>query len=286
MLLAKSQPSLQEPCSVSAHSTTSSKFSSFGPGSIFRFSLVQSVCNPSFMSSFFSNLTPVMTAGYGFRYLAAKDTASLMKYIGQSLCLLLPPSLYAATIYMIYGRIVLFVNNPSASVIRPTRVTKIFVGGDVLAFLMQSSGGGMMAQAGNETMGKNIMLGGLFVQLLFFGFFLVISIIFWFRMRSSAARHTVPMYGNHSWHGLLMLTIGGAIIIILRCFYRIIESAQGHSGYLISHEVYLYLFDAAPMLIVQAAFNVIHAGDVFPRGFRMEKLEATISSEEIGLNHR
>lgn len=87
-----------------------------------------------------------MTIGYGFRYLSAGSPDKLGLYIGQSLCIILPPSLYAATIYMIFGRLVVFVDSPEASLIRPTRVTKIFVCGDVLAFLMQAAGGGQMAQ--------------------------------------------------------------------------------------------------------------------------------------------
>jgi hypothetical protein len=93
-----------------------------------------------------------MTAGYGFRYLSAGTPDKLGPYIGQSLCIILPPSLYAATIYMIFGRLVVFVDSPEASLIRPTRVTKIFVCGDVLAFLMQAGGGGQMANAKTANM--------------------------------------------------------------------------------------------------------------------------------------
>jgi hypothetical protein len=142
-----------------------------------------------------------MTAGHGARYVSARSPIELGPYIAQSLFIILPPSLYAATIYMIYGRLVLFVNAAKASVIRPTRVTKIFVLGDVLAFFLQAGGGGMMAQADMADMGQKIMLVGLFVQLLFFGFFLVISFIFFVRLRSSPARlvshSTVDMLGQH-----------------------------------------------------------------------------------------
>ncbi|KAF2179951.1 hypothetical protein K469DRAFT_797372 [Zopfia rhizophila CBS 207.26] len=78
---------------------------------------------------FYSSLTVgaiMMTAGYAFRYVSAQSPADLGPYIAQSLFIILPPSLYAATIYMTYGRLVLFINAPEASVIRPTRVTKVF----------------------------------------------------------------------------------------------------------------------------------------------------------------
>ncbi len=116
-----------------------------------------------------------MTGGHVVRSFSPKSPAVIMLYAAPSLLLLLPPSLYAPTIYMIYGRIVLFVNSPGASVIKPTRVTKIFVVGDVLAFFIQSAGGGMMAQEGKADLGQKVLLTGLGVQLLFFGFFLIIE---------------------------------------------------------------------------------------------------------------
>ena len=207
-----------------------------------------------------------MTFGYIFRYFSAKSPDSLGLYIGQSLFIILPPSLYAATIYMIYGRLVIFVQAPEASVIRPTRVTKIFVCGDILAFLLQAGGGSQMAKASTANMGKAIMLIGLFVQLLFFGFFLTIALIFWKRMRNSAKMQTVPQYGKHHWTMLLKLLFCAAAIIILRCLFRVIEFSQGHDGYLVSHEVFMYLFDAAPMLVVQVMFHFVHAADIFGDG--------------------
>lgn len=210
----------------------------------------------------------------------------MMPYIAQSLFIILPPSLYAATIYMIYGRIAVFVNAPKASMIRPTRVTKIFVIGDVLAFFMQAGGGGMMAQASMADIGQKVMLLGLFVQLLFFGFFLIVALVFYKRMRSSPARYTIPSYGKNTWVGLTKLLFAAAVIIILRCVFRIIEFSQGHSGYLASHEIYLYIFDALPMFLVQAMFHGIHAGDVLPQNFVMSKLEDNVSDVNIGLRAR
>lgn len=204
-----------------------------------------------------------MTAGYVFRYISAKSPADLGPYIMQSLFIILPPSLYAATIYMIYGRLVIFVNAPEASIIRPTRVTKIFVTGDVLAFLLQAGGGGMMAEPSLGKLGQTIMLIGLFVQLLFFGFFLVVSLFFWKRMRNDSKFSTPLQYGNHSGSALLRLLLLAALIIILRCIFRILEFSQGHEGYLASHEAYMYIFDTTPMFLVQAMLHLVYAAKVF-----------------------
>ncbi|KAJ4313951.1 Lipid-translocating exporter-like protein rta1 [Neodidymelliopsis sp. IMI 364377] len=203
-------------------------------------------------------------------------------YIGQSLFIILPPSLYAATIYMIYGRLVVFVNAEEASIIRPNRVTKIFVCGDVVSFFMQAGGGGMMAQASMANMGQKIMLIGLFVQLIFLGLFVCISIVFWIRMSKSPKRHVIPQYGKYPWNKLLMMVLAAAFIIVARCVFRVIEFAQGHSGYLVSHEIYIYMFDAAPMLVVQVMMHFVYAAEVFGvgRSMRLGKTESIIDLYE------
>ncbi|TGO61014.1 hypothetical protein BOTNAR_0136g00170 [Botryotinia narcissicola] len=225
----------------------------------------------------------MMTAGYVFRYLSAKDTSSIMLYSGQSLLIILPPSLYAATIYMIYGRIVLFVNAPSASVISPKNVTKVFVGGDVVSFLMQSGGGGMMATASMSSIGEKMIVGGLLVQLLFFSIFLVIAITFERRMRSHPRFFDIPASGKTHWHKLLMLLFTAAVLIIVRCVYRVIEFSQGSTGTLMSHEYYMYIMDTALMLIVQCTFHFVHAGDVFQDGVDPKKA-ALMGDSYIGLS--
>jgi hypothetical protein len=219
-----------------------------------------------------------MTAGYVFRYTSAGSPADLGPYIAQSLFIILPPSLYAATIYMIYGRLVLFVSAAEASVIRPSLVTKVFVCGDVVAFFMQAGGGGMMAQASMADIGQKIMLCGLFVQLLFLGFFLCIALIFWKRMSRSSKQYAVPQYGKYLWDKLLKMVLAAAVIVILRCIFRVIEFAQGHDGYLVSHEIFIYIFDAGPMLIVQVMMHFVYAAEVFGVGrhSRYGKTESVI----------
>ncbi|ESZ89491.1 hypothetical protein SBOR_10125 [Sclerotinia borealis F-4128] len=227
----------------------------------------------------------MMTAGYVFRYLSAKSPSSIPLYSGQSIFIILPPSLYAATIYMIYGRIVLFVNAPSASIIPVKWVTKIFVGGDVISFMMQAGGGSMMATAGNSALGQKIIIVGLVAQLVFFSLFLTIAITFERRMRSHPRSFDIPARGKKTWHQLLMLLFAAAVLIIARCLYRVVEFSQGSTGALMSHELYMYVADTAPMFLVQIMFHVVHAGNVFPDGVDLKKA-ALMDDNYIGLSDR
>ncbi|RSM08172.1 hypothetical protein CEP52_004805 [Fusarium oligoseptatum] len=94
-------------------------------------------------------------------------------YIMQNVLILIAPALMAASIYMILGRIILLTEGEHHALIRRRWLTKIFVFGDVASLLLQSSGGGLMAVNEDlQKIGQNVIIGGLFVQLLFFGCFI------------------------------------------------------------------------------------------------------------------
>lgn len=61
-------------------------------------------------------------------------------YIVQTLLLLVSPALFAASIYMILGRIILVTDGENYSPIRRAWLTKMFVLGDVLSFVLQGAG--------------------------------------------------------------------------------------------------------------------------------------------------
>lgn len=207
-----------------------------------------------------------MTIGYIARTISANNTTSLAPYIVQNICTLLPPSLYAATIYMIYGRVVIHLREPRLSLISPYKVTKIFVVGDAIAFLTQASGGGMMAIDSMADIGQKITIVGLFVQLGFFGFFLTVTGTFVQRLRTRVGKGAgglltpAPVPGDVERLLVVLLVVSG--VIIVRCLYRIVEFCQGNDGYLMSHEVFMYVFDTIPMFGVQAVFHFFHPGRI------------------------
>lgn len=106
-------------------------------------SLAASVSNQSStQNSLLTSSLPVETVGYVGRAVSAHQTPdwTLVPYVCQSLLLLLGPTLYAASIYMVLGRIVRLTKGESHSIINPGRLTKLFVLGDVISFLAQSGG--------------------------------------------------------------------------------------------------------------------------------------------------
>lgn len=181
-------------------------------------------------------------------------------YIIQSILLLLGPALFAATIYMLLGRIILAIDGESRSMISKKWLTKLFILGDVLSFLLQGSGGGIQSSGTLTAMetGTKIIIGGLFVQLAFFGFFVVVALSFDYKIsRSPTSISAVAPWRKH----MTMLYVASALIMV-RSVFRAIEYLQGHDGYLLGHEIYLYIFDAILMAIVMLIFNVTHPSGI------------------------
>lgn len=108
-------------------------------------------------------------------------------------------------------------------------------------------------------LGENIIIGGLVVQIVVFSVFVVTSVTFHRRMLrfgSPIVQRSVP------WQKHLYALYGGSALILVRSIFRLIEYAQGNDGYLISHEVYLYIFDSVLMLATMALFAYVHPSEV------------------------
>lgn len=85
----------------------------------------------------------VEVIGFSARGVSASETPgcwSVGPYTIASIFVLLPPALFAASIYMILGRIILLTDGETHAIIRRQWLTKIFVTGDVISFLLQGSG--------------------------------------------------------------------------------------------------------------------------------------------------
>lgn len=134
--------------------------------------------------------------------------------------------------------------------------------------------------------GEKIIIGGLFVQLLFFGFFIVVSGVFHYRLsrdiplkrrysplslfKSRQSHEIVQAWSTVSrasihdlpWKRHLFNLYFASALIMIRSIFRVVEYLGGNAGYLLSHEVYLYVFDALLMLFVMVSFNWAHPSQV------------------------
>ncbi|KAI1385129.1 RTA1 like protein [Hypoxylon trugodes] len=208
--------------------------------------------------------------GYIGRAMSSPEYPNFTKnpYIIQSILLLLGPTLFAASIYMILGRLVVLLEADSYSMISPRWLTKFFVLGDVLSFFAQGGGGGLLTQAKSEDdvrRGENIIVGGLGIQILFFGFFIIVAFVFHRRISRDPTRNARTL--TTPWKKLLVVLYITSALIMIRSVYRIAEYVLGSDGELLSKEVYLYCLDALPMLIVAVSYNWFHPSRVVSREF-------------------
>lgn len=80
--------------------------------------------------------------GYAARVKSSQETPhwKMGPYIVQAILILVAPALVAATAYMILGRIILSSGGEKYSMIKKRWLTKIFVLGDILSFLILAAG--------------------------------------------------------------------------------------------------------------------------------------------------
>ncbi|KAH6896527.1 RTA1 like protein-domain-containing protein [Thelonectria olida] len=199
--------------------------------------------------------------GHVGRAIGARQTPdwTLYPYLIQSLLTLLGPTLFAAAIYMVLGRLIRLLGAESYSMIRPKWLTKFFLLGDVLSFLGQSGGGGILATAKTESsqnLGNKVILLGLGIQVVFFGFFIVVTVVFHHRIN----KHPTPKSYSVGtpWKLFLWVLYASSVLIMIRSIFRMIEYAGGSNGTLMQKEIYVYVFDSVLMLIVAVLFAVYH----------------------------
>ncbi|KAF4499654.1 Rtm1p [Fusarium agapanthi] len=216
------------------------------------------------------------TIGYAGRIWSHFDKLSVGAYVVQAIPILVAPALFAASIYMILGRLIRTVGAAHLSLVPVKWVTRIFVSGDVFAFGLQAGGGGIQSSGTLKlyNLGEKVIIAGLFVQIVVFGFFVVTSIIFHTRLLKSMTPEALR--GDVPWARYLYVLYVTSFLILVRSIFRVVEYLQGNDGYLISHEFYLYVFDALLMAVVMVIFMIWYV-----KHLQKESKQADIEDREL-----
>lgn len=189
-------------------------------------------------------------------------------FIIQTVLILLAPILFAASVYMFLGRLINAAAGQKYSIIRTSWLTKIFVIGDVLCFLVQAGGATILVNADTQKEndnGSNIILGGLALQVLFFALFVMAAVVWHVRVRSKPLWQYNESSGLYLGRVLTSLYVVG-ILITLRNIYRFAEYKGGQDGYLLAHEWPAYVLDAALMAIVMVVTLYWYGVPLSPKG--------------------
>lgn len=129
--------------------------------------------------------------------------------------------------------------------------------------LTPNSGGGLLATSkttDDVKMGENIIVGGLCIQIVFFGFFMVVTLIFHTRIHKNPTQKSMDIVTP--WKTLLYVLYASSLFILVRSAFRVAEYIAGRDSSLQGNEVYIYIFDALLMALVSLLFNVFHPSRV------------------------
>ncbi|KAJ5545810.1 Protein RTM1 [Penicillium frequentans] len=227
-------------------------------------------------------------AGYIARIFSHFDAMALGPYIVQTMLILVAPPLFAASIYMMLGRVVVKLGAEKQSIVPVRFLTKTFVVGDVISFLMQCGGGGYMAAGSISAMntGANIVVGGLVVQLLFFGFFVAVSTVFHWRFKRQPRYIHVSSTRSHgpetrmTWEAVMWALYIACLLILVRSVFRVVEFVEGNNGFIMRREYLLYLFDACLMSLTGLVLGIVYPGSFLPQGSKRDSELQLMSTEE------
>ncbi|KAJ9477885.1 Protein RTA1 [Pseudozyma hubeiensis] len=167
------------------------------------------------------------------------------------------------------------------SFIPPRIVARVFVWSDVITFLVQCGAGGLQASGGdgNRSMvnvGDKLFLAAVILQGLSYILFTVLLTYATCMVVRDGGRAKADSTRPDTILGMnkhVLALVGGlyvsSVCIIVRSIYRMIEFSQGYSGYLISHEVYLFVLDAVPLLLAVGVWGVLWPSALLDRIFEM-----------------
>lgn len=108
--------------------------------------------------------------------------------------------------------------------------------------------------------GENIIIGGLCIQIIFFGFFMIVTLVFHKRISSRPTQKSHEI--TTPWKKLIWVLYATSFFIMVRSVFRVAEYVLGSDGELQSTEFWIYIFDALLMALVSMLFNWFHPSRV------------------------
>ncbi|KAJ5813577.1 RTA1 like protein-domain-containing protein [Penicillium pulvis] len=193
--------------------------------------------------------------GYVTRAAASSNTGSLILYLLPSILLVVPPIGFAATLYIVYARIVRAVHAEDLSPIPIRWVSWIFITGDFTCLMIQGNAAGLLGNEDLTLIADYIIIAGLILQIIVFTFFIVCCGIFNKRMRAYVAE-SCPVI-HLPWQSCINMLYMTSTTVLVRNIYRVVEfvmQSVNKDGYLVITEWPLYVFDASLMFLLMVAF--------------------------------
>lgn len=118
----------------------------------------------------------------------------------------------------------------------------------------------MVSNSNDPSTGEHVIIGGLFVQIIFFGLFTITAIVFQTRINKTPTTRSIEL--KSLWTRHMTALYVASIFILVRSVIRVVEYLQGYDGYLMKHEAFIYVFDALLMFITVLVLQYEHPSEV------------------------
>ncbi|RBR24086.1 uncharacterized protein FIESC28_03199 [Fusarium coffeatum] len=228
----------------------------------------------------------VEVAAYNLRIHSVQNQSEITPFVMTLTYTVLAPVLIAAGNYLLISRLILAVlplSRHRILKIPGRRLTPIFVGCDIVAFLVQGSGSGI-ASSDNwkgemERIGVKVLIAGLSFQLVAFTLFLCV-----FRRFHVLAGRMAVDSAPKGWQKVVLAVYISSILIMTRCIFRVIEFAGGRDSYAFSHEWLFWVFESLPMVGAIGIFCIYHPSKYL--GKHGARFKVVQPEESVGLAER
>ncbi|KAF2175307.1 RTA1-domain-containing protein [Zopfia rhizophila CBS 207.26] len=202
--------------------------------------------------------------GYIGRIMLNRNPFLMNNFLINLIPLTIAPALLTAGIYLCLGRVITAIGSGNSR-LKPKMYSIVFVGCDLLALVLQAIGG-------SSDMGVKIMIAGLISQVVSMVLFFLIWGDFILRTRraklsGSLARTQPPLYdqlrSTKTFKFFQWSLFIAAILIFIRCLYRVAELWEGFDGELANHESTFMIFEGPMIIGAVLAMTVFHPGRAF-----------------------
>ncbi|KAK3048989.1 hypothetical protein LTR09_009643 [Extremus antarcticus] len=202
-------------------------------------------------------------------------------FIMQIVLITIGPVFFSAAIYVQLYQLAIYIS-ASASRFAPKLFWWVFIPCDIVSLILQAVGGAMSSSSnGNSSVGVNIALAGLAIQVATLVMFIVATLDYAWLSRGVASEKKSTLQFK-----LFAGSLGAAtILILIRCTYRVYELSQGYSRDSKALRDQPLFIGLEGVMVILAAWCLVvaHPGPVFKsrKGGLVEKQKMAGSEEAV-----
>ncbi|KAI5249727.1 putative RTA1 domain protein [Aureobasidium subglaciale] len=211
--------------------------------------------------------------GYTGRILIRSNPFDMNIFLAYFIPLGLGPAFLTAAIYITLGHVVI-VFGEQYSRLKPKTYSLVFVCIDIFSLCIQAVGGALTATADEPVArqnGTDVLIAGLALQAVSLATFILLSADFLRKVKRGNKDERNPDFENfRSKKSFKLFQFAlpiAALVIMIRCIYRVVELCQGFGGQLANEEIPFDILEGPMIIIACICLTVFHPGFVFRGGY-------------------